>query len=307
MPDAPRLPSLVSVQAFEAAARHGGFARAAEELGTTAASVSYHVKQLEQQVGAALFRRFPHRVELTGAGAILAEEATAAFAGLRASFARAAEHDEARLSITALPTFGTAWLIPRLGAFRAAHPDIRIEVDLSADAKDLSAGQFDLAIRNGHGGWRGLKATRLMPSVFMPLCSPRLAEARRALEHPDRCNLPLLGRPDWWSLWFHARGLAHGPSEDQFGTTLSAEHLDVAAAIAGHGIAIGSPILFQDEIDAGRLAPAHDLVATDGRAFWLTFPQGRRASRKITVFEAWIAGQAQAALEAARPYLHGLA
>ena len=251
-----------------------------------------------------LFRRLPHRVELTEAGAVIAREATEAFAGLRASFAKAADLDESRLAVTTLPTFGTSWLIPRLGGFRREHPDIRVELDLSDSAQDLAAGLFDLAIRNGHGQWRGLQATALLPSVFMPLCAPALLGSAARLGAPeDRIDVPLLGRPDWWALWFKASGSSRRPLPEQFGTRLAAEHLDIAAAIAGHGIAIGSPILFAGEIAAGRLVPAHDLVVGNGRAFWLVHAVARRDSGKIAKFKAWIVEEARQGRAAAEAYL----
>src|SRR3990167_7175144 len=126
MVDGVRFPSLASIRAFEAAARLGGFAEAARELGTTAASVSYHVRQLEPQIGVPLFRRYPPRVLLTPAGAVIAKEAINAFAALRASFARAVDPDEARLCVKTLPTLETSWLTPKLGRFRSRHPDIAI-------------------------------------------------------------------------------------------------------------------------------------------------------------------------------------
>src|SRR5271168_3901814 len=158
MLDGRGLPSLTSVRAFESAARLGSFARAARELGTTGASVSYHVRQLERQTGIVMFHRHPHRVELTRAGALIAEETVKAFDALRAGFARAAEIEDAHLRITALPTFGSSWLAPRLGGFRALHPKIQLQVDLSAAAEILEGGRFDVAIRNGHGRWPGLRA-----------------------------------------------------------------------------------------------------------------------------------------------------
>ena len=145
-------PSLVAIRAFEAAARLGSFTRAGEELGTSSASVSYHVRRLEAQIGVSLFRRHPHRVELSDAGALVAEETVRAFDGLRASFARAVDLEEGRLSLTTLPTFGTSWLAPRLGLFRAQHPDIAVELDVSDTAEDLSAGRFDAAQLVGHPG-----------------------------------------------------------------------------------------------------------------------------------------------------------
>jgi LysR family glycine cleavage system transcriptional activator len=299
-----RPPSLSSIRAFEAAARLGSFAAAARELETTAAAVSYHVRQLEAQVGVPLFRRHPHRVELTEPGALIAGEATAAFAALRASFARAVDLDEARLSLTTLPTLGTSWLTPRLGRFRARHPELAIDLDLSAQAQELGAGRFDAAIRNGHGRWPGLRTMRLFPSLFMPLCAPSLKAATAGLEDPARrLAAPLLGRPDWWALWYRALGAAEVPPPERFGVTLSAEHLDIAAAVAGHGVAIGSPILFRAEIEAGRLVPAHDLVVSDGRAFWLTWPVTRDRSGKIAKLRDWLGEEAEGEVEAAKTLL----
>jgi LysR family glycine cleavage system transcriptional activator len=290
-----RLPSLAAVAAFEAAARLGSFAAAARELGTSAASVSYHIRRLEGATGARLFRRFAHRVELTRAGEAIADETIAAFATLRAAFVRGAEAEEGELALTALPTFGTSWLIPRLGSFRARHPSVRVVLDLSPAAEDLSAGHFDAAVRNGDGRWPGLRAVPLFPSIFLPLCAPELAEAARQLD-----RVPLLGRPDWWALWFRALGR---PAPGEFGIGLAEEHLDATAAIAGHGVTIGSPILFRREIEAGRLVPAHELVASDGRSFWLAYPVAREGSGKIAALRRWIEEEAAEERRASSGYI----
>lgn len=300
----PPLPSLPAIRAFEAAARTGSFAGAARELGTSAASVSYHVRRLERQTGVALFVRQAHRVMLTPAGESVAEEAIRAFAALRASFARAAEVDETRLSISALPTFGTSWLIPRLGAFRGAHAAIQLDLDLSPEARDLTGGAFDAAIRNGHGEWPGLRTLRLLPSCFTPLCAPQLhAAATAMLADPEAPGPPLLGRQDWWRLWFATRGCTRPPRPDRFGIHLADEHLDAAAAAAGHGVTIGSPLLFAREIAAGRLVAIDDLVVSDGRGFWFAWPVARQHSAKIRAFRDWLAEETAAACAAARPVL----
>ncbi|HEX6639174.1 MAG TPA: LysR substrate-binding domain-containing protein [Steroidobacteraceae bacterium] len=302
---ADKLPSLPSIRAFECAARVGSFAQAAAELGTTAASVSYHVRQLEQQLGMPLFHRHAQRVELTQGGAVIAREAMNAFAALRASFVRAVEVDESRLALTTLPSFTTSWLTPRLGDFRARHPGIALRVDVSGDAEDLNDGRFDAAIRNGHGRWPGMRAVKLLPSIFMPLCAPRLkSAAAAALANPRKAlELPLLGRPDWWTMWFRARGFHAGPSRDKFGTSLAHEYLDIAAAVAGQGVAIGSPLLFRDELDSGRLVAAHEVVGTDDRAFWFLYPAARQHSRKLKLFGQWIEDQAAAARSAGASFI----
>jgi len=287
------LPPLASIRAFEAAARLGSFAKAAAELGTTPASVSYHVRQLERHVGVALFERRAQSVTLTPEGAAIAPDVESFFASLNATFVRARETDAAHLKLTALPTFGTAWLAPRLGAFRAKNDDISVELDLSEAARDLNAGNFDAAIRNGHGAWPGLRAVKLFDSVFTPLCSPALKDtARTIIDHTKSPSVPLLGRPDWWAAWYAGIGAPSIDLAGRFGTKLSAEHLDAAAAIAGQGVTIGSPILLADDIAAGRLTPLHDFVAADGRAFWLVYPVLRERSRKIARFREWLCDEA---------------
>ena len=297
-----QLPSLAAIRAFEAAARLGSFARAAEELDTTAASVSYHVRRLEAQTGTCLFLRHAQHVELTVVGASVAQEATRAFDALRASFMRAAGMDAARLRLSVLPTLGTSWLTPRLGTFRARHRQLLLELDLSAEPQDLAAGHFDAAIRNGHGEWPGLQATPLFPSVFMPLCAPALLPAARGLGS-TALEIPLLGRPDWWALWFAAHGHLPPPAPGSLVTPFAVEHLDVGAAIAGQGIAIGSPILFQAELESGRLVQAHPGVACDGRSFWFVAPSARGGSAKIIAFRDWLVEQAAEARHAARHHL----
>jgi LysR family transcriptional regulator, glycine cleavage system transcriptional activator len=288
-----RFPSLASIRAFEAAARLSSFAKAAQELDTTAASVSYHVRRLEEQIGVQLFVRHPNQVVLTAPGEIVAREAINAFAALRASFTRAVDADESKISLTTLPTLGTSWLTPKLGRFRAQHPEISLSLDVSAVPEDLTGGRFDAAIRNGQGRWPGLRTLHLLPSIFMPLCSPALRDAAEGIADPTRAlPVPLLGRPDWWTLWYRASGARGAVSPQRFATQLAAEYLDIAAAEAGQGIAIGSPILFRNQLDQGRLVPAHPLVASDGRSFWLAYPVARQNSGKIVKFREWIGDEA---------------
>ena len=298
------LPSLAAIRAFEAAARLGSFMRASRELGTSSASVSYHIRRLETDMGLQLFVRLPHSVKLTEAGSMIAGEASRAFDALRATFCRASQIDEGRLSLTVLPTFGTTWLAPKLGLFRNRHPEFHVALSVSSEPEDLSGGRFDAAVRNGDGNWPGLRTTQLFPSIFMPLCAPALLGEAASLGRPGaESDVPLLGRTDWWTAWYKALGRDWAPTPSRVGTTLAAEHLDVAAALGGHGIVIASPILFHDEIRAGRLVPAHHLVASAGRSFWLAYPVSRHSSPKITALRDWILDEAQTARDAARHWI----
>lgn len=285
------LPPLPAIRAFEAAARLGSFSRAASELNMTAAAVSYQVKQLEGRLGLMLFRRFPRRVELTGAGELLAPAISGAFATMRATFAQAVERSQGELSITTLPTVGAAWLVPKLGRFKDRHPHIRPRLDMTVPVADLGGFDFDVAIRSGLGSWPGLRSQFLLPNLFTPVCSPELVDAARQLGE-GRIAAPLLGRPNWWRMWLDAAGQSGLDLDGAFGAQLDAEYLYVSAAMTGNGIAMVSPIFFQREIMSGALVMPFDLVVADGRGYWLAYAAAQARSAKILAFRDWIRREA---------------
>lgn len=286
------LPPLPAIRAFEAAARLGSFTRAADELHMTQAAVSYQIKQLEQRLGLGLFHRQPRQVVLTPAGHRLAPAVLDAFKQLRTAFAQAIERVETELAITALPTIAAAWLVPRLGAFQLAHPRLAVRLDTTVELVDLNRGEFDVGIRIGAGEWPGLDADFLLPSLFTPLCSPALRERLRT--PADMLALPRFGRERWWRAWFAAAGLADADLTAKPGVELDVEQHAVTAAIAGHGVALSSPLFFEQDIAAGRLMQPFELVVRDQRDYWLTYPTTLRTSEKIRAFRAWLLAQAAA-------------
>lgn len=291
-------PSLVSIRAFEAAARLSSFAKAGDELGMSGAAISYQIKRLEEFIGRPMFTRRAQGVSLTEHGSAIAPAVMDAFATLRQTFAGAARKESSVIEVTTLPSIGVAWLAPRLPAFEAAHPHLSVSVDLSVPPADFSNDAFDIAIRSGNGRWPGLTATKLMPNLFAPLCAPsRREQVRAALSRPDRpFPFRLLGSPSWWEQWFKANGHANVNLEGRFGTRFELEHLDVAAASTGNAVAIASPLLFASEIAAGRVALATPVVATNERGIWVAWSSGRSAHTKIRVFREWIEHQANAPL-----------
>lgn len=286
------LPPLPAIRAFEAAARLGSFTRAADELHMTQAAVSYQIKQLERRLGLGLFHRQPRQVVLTPTGQRLAPAVLDAFKQLRTAFAQAIERVETELAITALPTIASAWLVPRLGAFQLAHPRLAVRLDTAVELVDLNRGEFDVGIRIGAGEWPGLDADFLLPSLFTPLCSPALRERLRT--PADMLALPRFGRERWWRAWFAAAGLADADLTAKPGVELDVEQHAVTAAIAGHGVALSSPLFFEQDIAAGRLMQPFELVVRDQRDYWLTYPTTLRTSEKIRAFRAWLLAQAAA-------------
>ncbi len=286
----PDLPPLSAIRAFEAAARHESFTKAADELGMTQAAVSYQVKLLEDRVGMALFLRLPRRVVLSEAGKRLAPPVAEAFQRLRAAFAAVRETAEGVLSITAIQTFATNWLVPRLGAFQFAHPSIAVKLETSSRAVDFTREEFDIGIRGGRGVWPGLKAHQLMPIEFTPLCSPDFfARAGKISEPADLLRVPLLdGNDQWWRRWFAQVGIADPKPAVIPNLVVEVQSMLGTAAMAGQGVAMLMPAFFAADIAAGRLIQLFDTVARDELDYWLVYPEERQKAPKIRAFREWL-------------------
>lgn len=289
----PGLPPLAAIRAFEAAARHGNFTKAAAELGMTQAAVSYQVKLLEDRIGGPLFLRLPRRVALSEAGKRLAPPVTEAFQRLHAAFAALRETDAGVLSVTAIQSFASNWLVPRLGSFQLAHPTIAVRLETSSRTVDFAREEFDLGIRGGRGSWPGLKAHLLMPTEFTPLCSPEFLARAGPLAGPaDLLRLPLLDwRDDWWRQWFALAGIPDPQPPPHPSIQVDSQVMLGRAAMAGQGVAILTPAIFGAELADGRLVQPFELVARGDSSFWLVYPQERQNVPKIRAFRDWILGE----------------
>ncbi|HEY8567011.1 MAG TPA: LysR substrate-binding domain-containing protein [Beijerinckiaceae bacterium] len=289
------LPPLNAVRVFEAAARYLNFTRAAAELGMTQAAVSYQIRQLEDRVGTPLFVRGPRQVTLTEAGERLAPQVAEALEMLRAAFTRTARTVDSILSITALPAFAGAWLVPRLGAFHLAHPGIAVQLETSQGVADLGRDGFDVGLRYGNGDWPGLVAHRLVPSRLTAVCSPAFRR-EAGLAHPsDLLRAPLLGPNDpWWQLWFAATGVGPVDLSDRVDHSLGSQQFESMAAATGQGVALINPLLFAAELASGRLVQIFDQVIEEpGRAYWITCVKERRRVPKIRAFWDWAVAEAE--------------
>jgi len=304
-----RLPPLSAIRAFEAAARHGSFTKAAEELGMTQAAVSYQVKLLEDRVGTPLFLRQPRRVVLSEAGKRLAPAVAEAFQRLNAAFASLRETDESVLSVTAINTFCTNWLVPRLGTFQMAHPTIAVRLDASSRLVDFAQEEFDIGVRAGAGKWPGLKADFLFPVEFVAVCSPEFLKRVGKIESAaDLMKLPLL---DWtddvlWRRWFANAGISDPSPIAGPNISVQTQQMVGSAAMAGQGIALVTPALFDADIAAGRLVQILPTVSYHDMDYWLIYPEGRHNVPKIRAFRDWILAEVakdRAAKERSAPRL----
>jgi LysR family glycine cleavage system transcriptional activator len=283
---------LSAIRVFEAAARLMSFTRAAEELGMTQAAVSWQVKALERRLDQPLFRRLPREVALTPAGERLARASGEAMTALRSAVSDLTDSGEGVLSITTLQTFATQWLASRLGAFQVAHPRIAVRLEADGRMVDLSREDMDVGIRSGRGEWPGMEAVFLFPAAQTVLATP---QALAALGEPPRPEALLdarrVGSDVEWKAWFATAGVA--PAETSGAPRIAADTqtLEVAAAIAGGGVALGSPVMFAPEIAAGRLVQPFDIYIGPAGGYWLVYPKDRARARKIAAFREWLRGQ----------------
>ena len=307
-----RLPPLNALKAFEAAARHLNFSRAAEELSVTPGAISQQIQNLEDYVGAALFKRTPK-------GLLLTDAAQTALPALREAFDRLAEAaglltaavDGRRLTLTAPPSFAAKWLVPRLGAFERAHPQVDVWLTAGIELVDLTAGEVDVAIRYGSGRYPGLEVRRLMSETVIPVISPELL-AQQPLDSPgDLTNHILLhdGSPDLddscpdWSMWLAARGVRD--VDGMRGPRFNQSSLVIEAAVNGRGVALAKRTLAQADLEAGRLAAPLQIATAVDFAYYLVHSKAKGRLPQVKAFVAWIAAEAEAHEQALRAIDNG--
>lgn len=285
--------SLNALRAFEASARHLSFTRAADELNVTQAAVSHLVKALEERLGARLFRRSPRGLVLTDEGLALVPTLSDSFERidrLLEQFAGGRLREV--LTVSVVGAFAVGWLLPRLAAFRAAHPFVDLRLLTNNNKVDLAGEGLDCAIRFGDGAWHGADAEHLLDAPLTPLAAPALAE--RLAEPRDLCGVTLLRsyRPQDWPAWFDAAGIDPPPLR---GPLFDNSWLMAEAAIQGEGAALVPPLLFERQLADGRLVQPFPLTVTTG-AYWLTRLKSKPPTAAMAAFRDWLvqaAGQSR--------------
>ncbi len=289
-----RLPSLSALRSFEAAARLQSFKLAAEELSVSATSISHQVRALEEALALRLFLRKTRAVELTPEGRILLQATGSGFDAIAAGVERLRRERRRTVTLSTTPAFAARWLVPRLAAFNADHPDIALNVLASNRPVDLAAGAADLAVRGGAGHFAGLHAQRLMHASFAPVASPRLKLRKTG----DVARHPLI-HFDWqrgfkgaltWEKWARAAGVA---LDTDCGMRFSEETHAVQAAIAGQGVVLTALPLVREEIAMGLLeAPVGPVLG--GFDFYVVRPESGEARPDVRAVEEWLLAQAGA-------------
>lgn len=285
---------LTALRAFEAAARHLSFTKAAEELGVTPAAISNQIKALEERYGAQLFRRLTRAVTLTEAG-------HSALPLLRQGFDKLSEAAErigtlnssGSITVSVLPFFASMWLVPRLHRFYQMHADIDVRIDANMRAVDLVRDSVDVCVRLGRGNYPDLDVVKLFDEKAFPVCSPRLLEEVGPLKCPkDLHHHTLLhiesdefSFPEWQT-WLKIAGVeeidsSRGPRFNQLG-------LQVQAAVEGHGVALASSVLVAEDLDSGRLVRPFDLGIETALAYYLLCQKEASSQPLIVAFREWV-------------------
>jgi LysR family glycine cleavage system transcriptional activator len=284
-----KLPPLAALRAFEAAARHLSFLKAAQELSVTPTAISHQIRLLEGWLGMALFERHVRRVSLTRAGVALFPSLKEGFDSFERAIASLAPPSRRRaVTITATTLFAARRLIPALGRFQAAHPDAELRLHASDEVIDLADGIADVAVRYGKGPFANLVSEPLCNERFGVVCSPSLGIRR----HADLTTATLI-HAEWrrvdrqpsWRRWCELAGISGVDTEA--GLRFTDETHAIQAAIAGHGVAIASLLMLEDELSRGVLVQPFGPVVEGDSYHFLTTARNM-ADEDIQVVRDWL-------------------
>lgn len=295
-----KVPNTGALIAFEAAARHESFTKAAEDLALTQSAVCRQIAGLEEFLGVALFRRTRRGVKLTEAGITYSRQV--------ASRLDAVEHDTlalmahqgrgATLELAVVPTFATKWLLPRLAPFLREHPDLTVNLTTRTRPFLFADTEFDAAIYFGDAGWPGTEAHYLMRENPVPVCSPRLFGAMSASGGKpgpqEVARQPLLQqgtRPYAWRHWFESQGMH--VAQDMAGPRLELFSMLAQAAMHDMGVALIPPMMIEEELAAERLVIACDHAYLSDKAYYLIFPERKSETAALLTFKDWLEAEAR--------------
>lgn len=292
-----RLPPLNALRAFNAAARHLSFTRAAEELSVTPAAISHQIKSLEAYLGVQLFRRRPQ-------GLILTEPAQQALPSMTDGFGRIAAavatlrraDDNEPLTVTVQPALAGKWLVPRIDQFRARHPGIEIRIDASSRLVDFHAEDIDVGIRHGLGEYPGLYVEPLPAQEVFPVCSPALLTGELPLVTPHDLRHHTLLHLYWaeletssmvdWRAWLNTAGI--DDIDSTAGPWFGQESMVLQAAAEGQGVALVRTLIAAADLAAGRVVrPFAHTLPEEFRHYFVCRPEAVDMPR-VATFRRWL-------------------
>ena len=290
-----------ALRAFEAAARTQSLTRAAESLHLTHGAISHQIKALEADFGVRLVERAGRGIRLTDEGERFASRVRTLLLELAEAVREVTERSNPRQwRVSVMPSFAARWLLPRIGRFLAAHPDIDLDVGASTALTDFRRDNVDAAIRYGGGGnYPGAVTEYLMDEVFFPVCSPRLAGGRLPARPADLAHYTLLrSEREFWQPWFAAAGL-DWPEPTRGPMFNDASHV-LQAAVEADGVALARSSLIGNDLTNGVLVRPFQITVPSPHKYFLVYPLRLANSPKLTVFRQWLLDEIAAEQQAAR-------
>lgn len=298
---------LNALRVFEAVARHGGFSRAAEELGMTQTAVSYQIKLLEEHIGEQLFLRQPRRIVNTETAERMLPSVSKGFEHLGDAMLAAVQPSSQTLEIHSSPTFASHWLARNLGSFQLAWPGTAVRLLRVSKITDFNRDPADISIRWGVGPWPEHECHLLGRFSYAPMLSPALAASAGGITEPRHLlRLPIIGaQQDSWQTWFASAGVEPPDLSVHKRHNYIEQDLCANAALAGQGVAILNHIYFAEELASGRLIAPFNHHCSDDIGIWLVHPASRRNNPKIKAFREWILAAVSADMQRTEPSAAG--
>lgn len=292
-----KLPSTAALAAFESAARHQSYTRAAAELAVTQSAICRQIASLEDFLGVKLFRRSQRGVALTEAGQRYSRRVAARLDEVERDaldLMSGGAEGGGSLELAVVPTFATQWLLPRLADFQRAHPGALVHFTPRTRPFLFADTPFDAAILPGSEPWPGTESIDLMPEPLVAVASPRLPGASACRTVADVAALPLLQastRPDGWRQWFASQGLS--VEHDMAGSRMELFSMLSEAAAQGLGVALVPRLLVESDLASGRLIVVLPHAQHSGRTYRFIVPPHKADAPLLQAFSAWLQAQAQ--------------
>lgn len=283
-----KIPSLIALECFDMVMKTGQVTAAADSLNLTQSAVSRQIGKLEDYVRQPLFRRERKRLIPTAAG----EQYARAVAPLLAQLERETVTlitwgaDDPLLTLGLLPTFGSRWLIPRLGGFTNIHPDIQLNIVTGLTAEDFAAADVDVSVQYGDGDWAGMQAHRIADEEIIAVISPALLKGKAHVELGDYDRLIMSTRPTAWAEWYAAHGKEDAATRG--GTQFENFTMMIEAVRSGLGVAVLPLMYVADDLATGRLIAPFGTPVQSSKAYYLVYKDAAEGLRKVRVFRDWL-------------------
>ena len=277
------------LQTFVAAARAQNMTRAAERLHLTVSALSHQIRLLEERVDCSLFVRGPRGLKLTAEGQRLLDKVAPHLEAIEDALKPLCGRGDNALSLSAMPSMSSSWLLPRLPRFVSRHPEVELNLDSSIELVDFADGRCDAALRYGMGEWPGLTVELLIEEWLTPVASPALLAGRKPPRLAELGKLPLLGPEEVWEHWFALHG---GQPPRRYVASFNDAESRQRAALGGLGVALGRTTMVRPLIEAGQLVTLFPEMMKGKRAHYLVYPERSRKHAGFMSFREWLLDEA---------------